>query len=425
HGQAIQWIERYGTVKGLGNLHPRLGYNSAFMCLLALFSVSCLGRSLHEVNGFICAFLGFYALASHSAFCRKERNTGADLMKISILFYIIYSIPRISSCGSDIFPMLTLLYLFAKWFELQQDTPEEEQAVPLGLLTLLSVLNITAKLSVAPVILTAVAPVIIFVRRKQVGMIIRFTCAAMLIGLPFLLRNVIISGYLIYPLEKLDLFSVDWKVPAERAAADRIDIELYAKGLGGLETRAYSFKEWIQIWFRGLEFVPRVLFFISVFLFVFLLFRVIYQIIRKKTDGRFYMAVTVMALYGYWFMMAPDMRFGIANLLLLPSFTIGAYLSSPESRVYLGFIALGALLLLNGTSGMLLKLPVNLVFPEDYRQFPCKEVYFETPSGREVAIYVPLEGDQSGVDVFPESPSADGNYEMLRGESLKEGFRHK
>lgn len=36
HAQAIQWIEKYGVVCGLGNLHNRLAYNSAFMCIQAL-----------------------------------------------------------------------------------------------------------------------------------------------------------------------------------------------------------------------------------------------------------------------------------------------------------------------------------------------------------------------------------------------------
>lgn len=31
HAQAIEWIEEYGVVKGLGNFHNRFAYNSAFL----------------------------------------------------------------------------------------------------------------------------------------------------------------------------------------------------------------------------------------------------------------------------------------------------------------------------------------------------------------------------------------------------------
>jgi len=42
HAQSIHWIEEYGIVPGLGNLHCRLGYNSAAFPVTALFSFSFL-----------------------------------------------------------------------------------------------------------------------------------------------------------------------------------------------------------------------------------------------------------------------------------------------------------------------------------------------------------------------------------------------
>ena len=55
HQQAIHWIYEYGVVKGLGNLHTRFAFNSAFLCLQTLFSVpfAVNGMSLHSLNGFI------------------------------------------------------------------------------------------------------------------------------------------------------------------------------------------------------------------------------------------------------------------------------------------------------------------------------------------------------------------------------------
>ena len=57
HAQSIRWIEEYGVVPGLGNLHTRLAYNSASFCLSALYSFAFLGgQSYHCVAGFL-AFL--------------------------------------------------------------------------------------------------------------------------------------------------------------------------------------------------------------------------------------------------------------------------------------------------------------------------------------------------------------------------------
>ena len=38
HAQAIRWIEEYGVVPGLANLHCRLAYNSSAFLLTALYS---------------------------------------------------------------------------------------------------------------------------------------------------------------------------------------------------------------------------------------------------------------------------------------------------------------------------------------------------------------------------------------------------
>ncbi|MBQ2608911.1 MAG: hypothetical protein II586_00960, partial [Butyrivibrio sp.] len=61
HAQAIRWIEEYGVVKGLGNLHVRLAYNSAAFPLSALFSMKFLqlDRSYHVMAGFFALVLAW------------------------------------------------------------------------------------------------------------------------------------------------------------------------------------------------------------------------------------------------------------------------------------------------------------------------------------------------------------------------------
>ena len=55
HAQSIRWIEEYGVVPGLGNLHERFAYNSSFFALSALFSMKFLcGTSMHTMSGFFC-----------------------------------------------------------------------------------------------------------------------------------------------------------------------------------------------------------------------------------------------------------------------------------------------------------------------------------------------------------------------------------
>ena len=58
HAQSIRWIEEYGIVKGLGNLHCRLAYNSASFALSALYSFAILGSpSYHAAERFFALLL--------------------------------------------------------------------------------------------------------------------------------------------------------------------------------------------------------------------------------------------------------------------------------------------------------------------------------------------------------------------------------
>ena len=68
HAQSIRWIEEYGVVPGLANLHSRFGYNSAAFALCALFGGGGLTKyPMHCVQGFfalLCAAVTFLAALS-------------------------------------------------------------------------------------------------------------------------------------------------------------------------------------------------------------------------------------------------------------------------------------------------------------------------------------------------------------------------
>ena len=121
HAQSIRWIEEYGVVKGLGNLHNRFAYNSAFFCLQALFSFSfLLGKSLHTINGFIAAIFLCYALCSAKVW-KNKRVTVSDFLRLGLIAHIISESAVFSSPGSDILSVGLVLYIVFKWFSYKDD----------------------------------------------------------------------------------------------------------------------------------------------------------------------------------------------------------------------------------------------------------------------------------------------------------------
>ena len=65
HAQAIRIIEEYGIIKGLGNFQLHFAYNSSYLALCALFTLSfILPFALHTMTGFIMALFPVMPLAA-------------------------------------------------------------------------------------------------------------------------------------------------------------------------------------------------------------------------------------------------------------------------------------------------------------------------------------------------------------------------
>ncbi|MDE7274344.1 MAG: hypothetical protein K2N95_15060, partial [Lachnospiraceae bacterium] len=95
HAQSIRWIEEYGIVKGLGNIHVRFAYNSSFFALSALYSMKfLLKQSLHTVNGFLALILSFEVLKLKEITVRKKVLL-SDFARIGAFFISHASMMRL------------------------------------------------------------------------------------------------------------------------------------------------------------------------------------------------------------------------------------------------------------------------------------------------------------------------------------------
>ncbi|MCR5106640.1 MAG: hypothetical protein K6B28_00600 [Lachnospiraceae bacterium] len=421
HAQSVQWIEKFGVVKGLANLHNRFGYNSAFMCLQALYSFSFLGRSLHELNGFICLFMASFSMMDNNKFRHYEKKSikATDLLKLSALFYIVYAVNSISSTGSDIMPMLLLIYLFIKWCGLCDN--KETEPFFFALLSMLAIFLCTVKLSVLPAVLILLYPVYLYIRQKKFSRIFLFSMIAVLILAPFVIRNVLITGYLLYPMESIDIFSFDWEIPAEIANLDRKEILSFARGLGD-NLNDLSFSGWLQIWFKQLKTVERLQICVTLLCVLIFIFFALKTLIKKETEKYLTLFTTAVTFicFLYWLFSAPSFRFGIIILMLFDSLVFGYLCLNNSRRIYSVFLILSMGFVFCFHVQELYGKEINLVYPSDYKAFECEEI-----SINGITFYRPLEGDEAGYDAFPESPHFDPAYIELRGDDLKDGFRMK
>ena len=210
HHQNIRWNEEYAVVPGLANLDDRLGFNSNYFLLSAIFTFRFLiGEAIYPLQSLIVTAIGCWIL--HQLFKSKYEIKRVVILLAYILLYWL-SIYFLRNTSTDILPNFIVFYLIARII-LQPHLLKSNYLTGI----ILPVFLLTCKLSFFPIGLISIYLLYYLIKEKKYK-IIAFLCSiGLLIIIPWLIRNVIISGYIIYPFYQLDLFSFDWKVPKEIA----------------------------------------------------------------------------------------------------------------------------------------------------------------------------------------------------------------
>lgn len=418
HYQAIKWIEEYGVVPGLGNLHNRLAYNSAFMALQALFSFEWLvGQSLHTVNGFVCCFFMIYAVISNRIWKLGEKIEVSDLLKVATVIYICYYKNLISSPSSDTLTLLLILYICTKWSEfIERDIKEME---PYGFLCILSAYAISLKLSAAACMVLVLWPAMQMIKRKKYKMIIKHLALGIIVLAPWLVRNVVISGYLLYPYPQLDIFDVDWKMPASVLTHDSREVIVWGRNVFNVEDYAMPIWKWFSEWFMNNS---PVLISIGLIAEGLVLISLIKKLITKKMDLR----LDMIAIYSFvslvfWISSAPLMRYGMVYLMIPICLCISGCLNGKRALYEI------LLMLIIPTVASFLGNICNIgekpyIWQEDYVWKLTEKVELENG----ISVWFPAEGDQCSADVFPCVPYRNMVERLeLRGQGFENGFRIK
>ena len=321
HAPSIRWIEEYGVVNGLGNLHTRFAYNSAFLCLQALFSFSWFYKmSMHSMNGFLWVYMTTYCFLG--LFCINERKLNlSDLLRILCLFILFRDQAEIvASPNTDFMPLCLTAYIFIKWCRLVEtniNTP-----IPYGLLAILGLFSASVKLSCGVLFILAFIPLFNLIKNKNFIKVLSFCLIGCLVFLPYVIRNVIISGYLLYPVASIDLFNFDWEIPKSVILSDNIIIKTYARNWGNgysIEDWSKSFFNWFTIWVQKAPSYYGVLGLVNLIISPLVIFYIIYEILAKKCFS-YKSFIPLMAVAGFLFLLfsAPSARFGLFWFWFLP-----------------------------------------------------------------------------------------------------------
>lgn len=429
HMSSIQWIEQYRVVPGLANIQERLGFNSSIFVLSAGFSFySWFGQNMFIINSLCLLLFSIWLL--WIAF--KKKGTIGLFSLFFLYFFINENIKYISSPTSDVLPNIFMGFMLIS-IVLNTKSLKDKYL----LFIVLPLFAITLKISMAPVILLCFYA--LYIKDKN---ILSFLKKINLFGLafvfPWLVRNIILSGYLIYPMDGIDLFSFDWKVPKERVTYVKSWIYSWAKD----PTNDYnivlnrSFAEWFPIWWQRTIDVNRVIFISAALAPV---FGTVYAFfIRKKEKYVILLTILISYMTFLFWLKAPDFRFsfGIIIFLALLPLLLFEKLAVRFAKFYnpllIGCIFISFFLIGKGAYTTF----QNESFTEDFSEYIYKPMdpstikikkrarfnkkSYYTPNNTEYIFYG-FHKDSPCYDQFPCAPRFD-DFKM-RGEDLIDGFR--
>lgn len=317
HAQNIRLYEEYGLIKGMANLQLHYGYNSLYLAFAAVMSLSwLLPWSLHTTTGFIEVILCLYAF-HHLKDFKAHKSHLEDAGCIAILFYALVNICGSMSPATDYPTMFLSIYLVAVWLR------TVEQKAHYSVYALLSVFAVflgTMKLSAISMALVVICPAFFLIKEKKWKDIAIYMGLGVFALAPYLIRNVLLSGWLIYPFESIDLFNVVWKVPLDYLLEDAYQIKVWGRCLYDISLIDMPVTEWLPIWWDAQERYAQMLLGANVLGVILSILNLFYKGI-KKVEIRGELVVLYAGLYAsavMWFFMAPFVRYGLGFLLVIP-----------------------------------------------------------------------------------------------------------
>ncbi len=429
HGQSIRWIEEYGVVKGLGNLHYRFGYNSSLFAVSALYSMKfILGRSMHAVNGLL-AFLMTLEVLKLGRAVQRRRMRMSDYARVGLFYYMSLVWDEIVAPSSDYAVMFMLFFVVIKWLsQLEaEDDGETKSIAPYALLCVAGVYTLTLKVTAGLILILVIKPAYQLIREKRWKEIAIYLSLGLVTAVPWLVRNVIITGWLLYPFPAIDLFDVEWKMTdIGLINSDAAMIKVYAKGARELGINA-TVSEWFPGWFANELSSTEKLLILGDWAAIVLLIGIGIWIIAKKQWNKSDMLLvlgTVCASFLFWQFSAPMMRYGYAHALLLAVLAFGYLLENIDRKILLRAAY--------GTIALFVAYRAYMAYDRVMRSwwhpaYIWQETYetqvMEVRETDGVTFYFPVESGLAGYEQFPAGSPAQMESFSLLGDDLEDGFR--
>lgn len=415
HIQIIKWIQTYGTVPGIGNLHIRYGVNSSWFQAIAMLTPTQIDVNHYlTLNGLLSCWFCHYLLQK----IFSKNHDSKKLAAFIILLLALAAWPMIrgnaATANYDFISACCIIILTTEAADAGKPTQLPEWIVwPIFLCTV-KVINIA---------LLAI-PILTLIRHFTKRSAGTYTIVTTIFIAPFIARNLLITGYPFFPLPLFGPTGYDYATPYS-LVKEWMDYTLWFNRSGGNPelVKNLGFLQWFPAWITHMPWYDMILTILSLISWLMIIIRW-KKIVKTFQPPYWIMILALFLTLLSWFFSAPDPRF-IYGILIAG---IIIYIMNIKKLPSHGCINIAAITL---SIGIFIYTILRIAGNSDYRNW-TRPHQLPVPTAREITI----DGIQMQI---PEKVLKNWNprcydlqlpclytpnpYLHARGKSISDGFK--
>ncbi|MFM9910862.1 MAG: LIC_10190 family membrane protein [Chitinophagaceae bacterium] len=432
HSQIILWIEKYKAVPGLVHLHSRFGLQSGWFVCNALFSFNFTGYgSYNYLNSTILAWYLYFIFSKINACFFVQASPYKGFLWIAMLGLNLWSYTQVRLTATSASPdFIATICIWAVFYLIVTAAEQQNKGLHWVIVLLLITFSLTIKLSAIPLALIYVYSIYRLATLQKFKLVVLAIILSLIMVIPMAIRNIITSGYALFPTTMGDFFNVDWKYDSNKTTVLENYVTAFARTESAsneseiIRVNEMELSQWVPTWWRYRSIADKSILLLLVVSIIFFLLSL--RKIKKSSPDLKIALLTSMAGIVFWFVKAPDPRFGFGFILAF-SALVSSYLthSITESNNFRKII----LLLLAGI-GLSITSYISyrfihffdnpqLIYPagikkNDFDAIICEGVIFHIPKKENDCGNIPLPCTYNACETF-----------QLRKKTVEEGFRAK
>ena len=255
HGGYITNTDNHNYIIGLNFLHHHYGYSSIWLILHSYLNINnSFLQDIHILNGIIFFLLIAYLFTENNEKSKHSSNYILYLISSIFIFFIILKYTRLKEFGLDrpgILIYCFLIYFAAKYeFLIKQNLKDKEKFFFIILFICLFITSVKIFL-----LSCFLVPLIFIIKSKSYDFLFsKIICIFYLLALCYLIKNVLISGCLVYPFSFTCLSDLPWnskEIASNVLLLVEASTKSYDKYLGSLNIIEYVNNfNWLSTWFQ-------------------------------------------------------------------------------------------------------------------------------------------------------------------------------